>query len=146
MIGLNSFSFRRSRRFIAAAALSVLFAFAAYGSDQVPLKGNFEGTGPNFAGKFTHLGIFAGVFDPNTFTAVWTAANGDTVTNQTISFLLTEEISPGVFTYNQYIVITGGTGRFVGATGSATAIGTINLNTGAFDGYLVGTISRPNSG
>jgi len=69
---------------------------------------------------------------------VWTTASGDTVTNQTTSFILTKQIGPNAFRYRQTLTITGGTGRFVSATGSATATGTINVATGVYDGELEG--------
>ena len=112
--------------------------------DFVPLKGRFAGAGADFTGNFTHIGKFQGVVDLEASTAVWTAANGDTITNQTTAFVLVEEVTPGVFRYEQTLVITGGTGRFANATGRATATGLINGVTGAYDGVLTGTISRPN--
>ncbi len=136
---------RRPAKFIAALCLVLFLGSTAVADDMVPLKGKFEGVGNNFSGKITHLGKFTGVFDPNTFTAVWTAANGDTVTNQTIAFDLIAEIAPGVFIYEQSLVITGGTGRFANATGFADVVGLIDFVTGAFDGDLDGEISRPNS-
>ena len=116
-----------------------------YAGDFVPLQGRFAGIGADFSGNFTHLGKFQGVVDLVASTAVWTAANGDTITNQTISFVLVKEVTPGVFRYEQTLVITGGTGRFANATGSATATGLINM-AGAYDGKLTGRISRPNGG
>ena len=117
-----------------------------HAGDFVPLKGRFAGAGADFSGNFTHIGKFQGVADLEARTAVWTAANGDTITNQTIFFETFEEVSPGVFRYEQTLVITGGTGRFANATGIATATGLINGVTGAYDGKLTGTISRPNRG
>ena len=121
-----------------------LAATPAYAGDFVPLKGRFAGAGADFSGNFTHLGKFQGVADLVASTAIWTAANGDTITNQTTAFVLVEEVSLGVFRYEQTLVITGGTGRFANATGSATVTGLINVVTGAYDGKLTGTISRPN--
>ncbi len=121
-----------------------LSAAPVHAADFVPLKGRFAGAGADFSGNFTHLGKFQGVADLVASTAVWTAANGDTITNQTTNFVLVEEVSPGIFRYEQTLVITGGTGRFANATGSATATGLINVVTGAYDGKLTGTISRPN--
>ena len=121
-------------------------AAPVHASDFVPLKGRFAGAGADFSGNFTHIGKFQGVVDLVASTAVWTAANGDTITNQTTAFVLVAEVTPGVFRYEQILVITGGTGRFANATGSATATGLINLVTGAYDGVLTGTISRPNGG
>ena len=117
-----------------------------HAGDFVPLKGRFAGVGADFSGNFTHIGKFQGVADLVANTAVWTAANGDTITNQTTSFDLVEEVSPDVFRYEQTLVITGGTGRFANATGSATATGLINRVTGVYDGKLTGVISRPNGG
>ena len=137
--------------------LLTLICFGALGSvtlspapvqagDFVPLKGRFAGVGADFSGNFTHIGKFQGVADMEARTAVWIAANGDTITNQTTSFDLVEEVSPDVFRYEQTLVITGGTGRFANATGSATATGLINRVTGVYDGKLTGVISRPNGG
>ena len=124
----------------------ILSATPVHAADFVPLKGRFAGGGADFSGNFTHIGAFQGVVDLGASTAVWTAANGDTITNQTTAFVLVEEVSPAVFRYEQSLVITGGTGRFANATGSATATGLINVVTGAYDGVVTGTISRPNSG
>lgn len=125
---------------------SIFSAAPAHAADFVPLKGRFAGIGADFSGNFTHIGNFQGAVDLEASTAVWTAANGDTITNQTTAFVLVEEVTPGVYRYEQTLVITGGTGRFANATGSATATGLINVVTGAYDGKLVGTISRPNQG
>ena len=126
-----------------------LFLGLAIAGSRVPLKGSLGGDSNGFSGNFTHLGRFDGLFDPATFTAVWTAANGDTVTVRTDLFELGDCLNPPdcyVFTYVQELTITGGTGRFENATGSGTVEGVINLATGEFHGYLKGTISRPNSG
>jgi hypothetical protein len=126
-----------------------LFMGLAIADFRVPLKGSLGGDSSGFSGIFTHLGKFDGVFDPATFTAVWTAANGDTVTVQTTLFVTGDCLNPPdcyVLTYVQELTITGGTGRFYNATGSATVEGVFNFATGEFHGYLKGTISRPNSG
>lgn len=120
--------------------LAVPVQAAAY----VPLKGKFAGVGADFSGNFTHLGKFQGVVDLEASTAVWIAANGDTVTNRTTSFILVEPITADIYRYEQTLEITGGTGRFANATGSATATGLINVVTGAYDGQLTGSISQPN--
>ncbi len=127
-------------------ALLAPAALAAQPNREVPLKGYFAGAGAEFSGEFSHLGAFAGLIDldpsDGTDDTVWTAANGDTVTNVTTSFELVAG-SPPVFQYEQTIEITGGTGRFQDSTGSAFITGTIDLSTGAYDGQLDGSISQP---
>lgn len=115
----------------------------------VPLYGMFDGAGTLFEGNATHLGRFEGVIDsmaspPN---AVWTAANGDTLTNITTEFEIdfSNPVSQTVFPYTQTIVFTDGSGRFQNATGSATIVGTIDIVTFVYDGRIEGTLSRPNS-
>ena len=119
-------------------------------SKLVPLKGTFSGVGANFSGHLTHFGRFQGVIDntANPPTALWTAANGDTITNQTASFNidLSAPIAPNVYPYTQILIITSGKGRFSNATGQATITGTINVSTFEYDGRLEGTISLPNQG
>jgi hypothetical protein len=108
----------------------------------VPLKGDFAGVATEFSGTFSHLGRFTGVVDldpsDGTDDTVWTAANGDTVTNQTTGFTVFPDGS-----YEQTIVVTGGTGRFLDATGSATITGAFDFMTLVYDGHLIGSISQP---
>jgi hypothetical protein len=130
------------------AALLAPGALAMRPGKEVPLKGDFAGVGAEFSGNFSHLGRFEGLItgaEPTT--AEWTAANGDTVTNQTTSFVI--DFAGGtfpVFPYEQTLEITGGTGRFAGAAGSATVTGNIDLSNPdvpVYDGHLEGTISQP---
>lgn len=75
---------------------------------------------------------------------VFTAANGDTLTAQ-----FTGEatlVAPGVLTTHETAVITGGTGRFDGATGSFIADRTFYVATGETVGSFDGTISSPGAG
>lgn len=117
--------------------------------EQVSLHGWFSGLGASFDGNATHLGRFTGVIDNNTLppNAVWTAANGDQLTNNTISFVIdfSAPVAPNVFKYSQTIEFTGGSGRFQNATGYAEITGTINLVTFEYDGRISGAISRPNA-
>ena len=140
---------RRMLQIVTVFGIISLFLGLATAGVKVPLKGSLGGDTYGFSGNFTHLGRFDGVFDYVNFTAVWTAANGDTVTVQTIRFEPDVCLDPddcNVWTYVQDLIITGGTGRFANAEGSGTVEGVINFATGEFDGYLKGTISRPNSG
>jgi hypothetical protein len=120
-------------------------ALAAQPNTLVPLRGDFAGAGAEFSGNFSHLGRFDGLADLGAFTATWTAASGDTVTNMTTSFVIdfTDEVAPGVYSYEQTIVITGGTGRFQDATGEASITGTIDPVNFIYDGHLDGSISQP---
>jgi hypothetical protein len=53
--------------------------------------------------------------------------------------------SPTTATINGVFVITGGTGRFSGATGGGVATGTLDLVTQEANDFVMrGTISRPN--
>ena len=121
-----------------------------YASDQsVPLKGHFQGIGQQFAGNLTHLGHFQGVIDNSAepATAIWTAANGDTIANQTISFDIdfSSPIGPNLYPYTQEIEITGGSGRFHSVIGHASVTGAINVATFEYDGQLWGQIMIPHS-
>ncbi len=131
-----------------AIALAFVSAGPMSADDDVPLKGKFAGAGVAFSGTFSHLGAFTGVVDLGTGAAVWTAADGDTVTVQTTAFVIdfANPISATVFPYTQSIAITGGTGRFTGATGAVEVVGTIDVVSFAYDGIVNGAISRPNSG
>lgn len=126
------------------ALIFLALVVPALAAEQMALKGKFRGVGNDFSGVAMQLGRFDGLLDPITATAVWTFANGDTLTNQTTSFELVEEIKPGVYTYVQIIEITGGSGRFEDATGSATVTGLYNLVTGKYHGLINGSLSIPN--
>jgi hypothetical protein len=106
--------------------------------DQVPLKGRLDGVStvapltPPFvsvniegSGQATHLGHFE-VSIPHVAnrsngravgTYLFTAANGDTLTADFISQSTPTDV-PGVISVAVTATITGGTGRFAGATGS----------------------------
>jgi hypothetical protein len=103
-------------------------------------------------GHATYLGDYRGqyreCFDPSTGLVVdgsftLTTANGDTVfgtfTGQAIP---TDESNVH---YDDPGVITGGTGRFTGASGSMNTAGIANLATGQYSGTLSGSMSRPAS-
>ncbi len=115
----------------------------------VPMNGRFSGVGANFSGNATHLGSFEGIIDNTTVppNAVWTAANGATLTNITTSFVIdfSAPVAPNVYPYTQTIEFTGGTGRFQNATGSADIAGTIDVTTFVYNGRIHGSISQPNS-
>src|SRR5579871_5585190 len=148
--------------------LSLTLVTAAVAADQVPFKGNlsllnvpapnnegcpggavrFDVTG---GGYMTHMGavtlLESVCLNPvdGTFTAQFTlsAANGDTVSATAAGY--TVPTSQITFIVHGQWAVTGGTGRFTGATGSGSAIGPINLATGDGTHHLDGTISSVGS-
>jgi len=150
---------------LALAALAVLgSASAAATKDQVPFKGSLEGTytsvpiDPDFplivfnqldaTGNATHLGKFEYDFPhivnrttrPSTGagSCTFTAANGDQVFADIVGEATL--IVPGLLFGVEQGTITGGTGRFAGATGSFVIerlIDNVNFTTsGSFDGTI----------
>ena len=157
------------RHSIAAGfALGVLtllvFAAPVAARDQVPFKGRLEldrgvvtpltppivsveiEGGGNAAqlGEFTvsvpHLvnrstGMLVGSYE-------FTAANGDTLTADFVGHAVPSGV-PGVLYVVETATITGGTGRFAGATGSFTTERLVDTATGTVIGVFEGTISSP---
>lgn len=157
----------RARRAIALAiAMAVALSFSVAGSaaakDQVPFNGSLAGTvtvtpiDPPIASVFiegtgnaTHLGRFT-VEIPHVVNQairvgsgsyVFTAANGDTLTADFTGQATL--LAPGVLSTSEIGTITGGTGRFEGATGSFVAERTFFVATGMTTGSFAGTISSP---
>jgi hypothetical protein len=77
----------------------------------------------------------------NIHTDTLTAANGDSLTFVAHNIACPTE--PGVFHGTGSWVITGGTGRFDGASGQGTARGRADFNEGRFRFTLTGTIRAP---
>jgi hypothetical protein len=150
---------------LALVALTVPMRAAA--ADRVPLKaaetGTFQLLGPcqtsgvvvdvTGSGHATHLGDFTThyreCFDPATgavtdgsFTL--TAANGDTILG-TYGGQVSPTGDSTVFVYDDPGVITGGTGRFAGASGIVGTSGVVNLATGEYSGTITGSLSNPAS-
>ena len=155
------------KRFCSAASLALAvvtvlgLAGPAAGGDQVPFRGTLEGDvtrtpAPPFVqvdieatGTATQLGQFTldvpHVVDPATRTAAgsyqFTAANGDTLYAEFTGQATPTEV-PGVLYIEETAIITGGTGRFAGATGSFTAERWYDTADGTTVGYFEGTVSR----
>lgn len=133
---------------------------------EVPFKGALEGTGtPTFLpgpppmvsvavtgqGQATRLGRFTYEFPhlvnpaviPTTLVGVYTftAANGDTLIAEGSGY--TTPLMPGFFLVTEVMTITGGTGRFLNATGEFTATRFVNQINGTITGVFEGTISSP---
>jgi hypothetical protein len=104
-------------------------------------------------GHGTHVGSFTtaqshcidpGGADPLAFTDgsfTFTTADGERLIG-TYSGRLLPTSTPGVFSLDGTASFEGGTGRFAGASGTATATGVLNLNTGEAMVFLDGVISR----
>ena len=149
----------------ALLAFAVTFVGASSASEETTFKGSLEGTvtvtpiNPPTAsvlieatGNATKLGRFS-VEIPHVVNQairvgagsyIFTAANGDTLT---ASFTGTGTlVAPGVLSTTETATITGGTGRFAGATGSFTSNRTFFMAAGETVGSFEGTISSPSKG
>jgi hypothetical protein len=148
-----------------ALALALSLAGPAAAGDQVPFKGSLSATATltplnppvvsvliEGTGNATHLGRFT-VEIPHvvnqatrigTGTYVFTAANGDTLTADFTGQATL--VAPGVLSVTETAVITGGTGRFGGATGGFTTQRTFYLATGVTTGSFDGTVSSVRQG
>jgi hypothetical protein len=126
----------------------------ARAASALPFKGTLEGTELiqgavhhiDATGNATQLGLFTFVSDftvndvtaTGSGTSVWTAANGDQIfTSQTGSAVVTFPI----VTISETYTVTGGTGRFAGATTTFTIQRTLNLLTHVTSGSFAGTIN-----
>lgn len=130
----------------------------------VPFKGSFAGTqsvtpleppsvfvNGSATGTATHLGLFTVEF-PHTVnfvtrvgegTYTFTAANGDTLT---ADFLGQAQGAPPLISILEQATVTGGTGRFAGATGTFTVQRQFNQATGVTEGSFEGAISIVGAG
>lgn len=154
-------SFSALRCFLAMLAL-LCVAGPVAARDQVPFKGDFDGTvtragappivmvDVNAEGHATHLGHFA-LDIPHTVNVVtriatgtytFVAANGDTLTADFVGHA-SPTADPTVLYIEEEATITGGTGRFAGATGSFTAERLYDTVDGTTTGSFEGSISSP---
>jgi hypothetical protein len=146
---------------LGAFMLSVLSVSAAHAAEQVPFKAEYTSTitftSPTTAtlagqGNATHMGHTRTTGDlaqtgpgscPDGFLAeiqdTITAANGDQVT--IVIALEACPIGPGIYQGDGTYVVTGGTGRFVGATGEGVFSGIGDFGTGTVTCRLRGNIS-----
>jgi hypothetical protein len=140
------------------------FAASAASAAEVPFKGHFAGTqtvtplGPQSAyvngsgtGTATRLGLFTVEFPhmvnfatrvgEGTYT--FTAANGDMLTGD---FTGQADGAPPLISIVEHITVTGGTGRFAGATGTITVERRFDQAAGVTDASFEGTISAGRAG
>jgi hypothetical protein len=155
----------RLRPVALAAVLVLTLAGPVTAGDHVTFKGRLEGTvtvtplSPPLASVFieatgngSQLGTFTleiphlvnQALRTGTGTYEFTAANGDTLTAEFGGQATV--VSPGVIATHETAVITGGTGRFAGATGTFVADRTFFVTTGWTVGSFEGTISSPGQG
>ena len=148
---------------LAAAMLAASFAAPVAATDHLPFKGSLAGTATvvpinppivqvtiHATGTATQLGRFTLVaphtVNQATLTAVgtysFTAANGDTIT-ATLEGTAQMIDPPNVIATSETGVITGGTGRFAGATGTFHVDRIFNRATGVTTGSFEGWISVP---
>jgi hypothetical protein len=160
------------KRIAQTAAVVALLAPAStvMAGNQVPLKGDITivpdgspsvviSTDPlivrqsrSITGIVSHLGRVEGTIVQNVnlqnlnFFGVFTlyGANGDSITGEVTGNLVFTE-DPTILDVIEAINITGGTGRFAGATGSAIGDGQANRATGVALESFRGVISSPGS-
>ncbi len=102
---------------------------------------HLEGTG-----NASHLGRFTVAADitlnlataSGVGTVRYTAANGDVLTGTATGQAV---IAAGIATVTETVTVTGGTGRFAGATGTLTVVRHVVQATGAATGTIDGTIT-----
>ena len=147
---------------VVLTALVLTLAGPVAAGDQVTFRGRLQGTvtvtplDPPLAsvlieatGNATQLGSFTleiphlvnQALRTGTGTYVFTAANGDELTADFTGQATV--LSPGVIATHETAVITGGTGRFAGASGSFIADRTFYLATGKTVGSFEGSVSAP---
>jgi hypothetical protein len=114
------------------ALILAALAIPAAAQQQVPFKGTVQGKDDvhpptittSGTGLGTHMGEFSLTQDttltsvPNTGTAHWVAANGDSIDSTYVAFPDFSTQSLGYITVTEIHTITGGRGRFAGAQGS----------------------------
>jgi hypothetical protein len=136
---------------------------AASASKPLPLKGSIEAletyeiNGPTMfvtatgSGQATHLGRYTVTYEVQVdlptgtgtgLSAHYVAANGDSLFAEG-SGQATPTDNPSVFVVVETYTITGGTGRFDGATGSFTETRRVNIETGVTSGTISGNIVLP---
>ena len=102
-------------------------------------------------GEATHLGRYTVSYEVEVdlptgsgtgLSAQYVAANGDTLFAEG-SGQATPTDDPTVFVVVETFTITGGTGRFDGATGNFTEERRVNIVTGVTSGTISGTIGLP---
>ena len=147
---------------LAAMSLIAVFASSAFASQQIRFKGSLaavetdvvqggslvvDGSG---VGEATELGRFSMTYyvtvdlgtGGSVGAATFVAANGDSFST-TILGQGTPTSDPTIAMIEEVETITGGTGRFAGATGNFTVHRVVSLVTGVSTGSFNGTVLNP---
>ena len=154
----------KTRTYLTMAAVSFMLALAdpAAAAKLVPFHGSIHGVEIDVAhfptlsvdgggtGLASHLGLFTVTWDLTvnlldgsaTGTFHFIAANGDGISTEIVGQAAPTE-TPGVVHIVEINTITGGTGRFAGATGSFTLERLLDQATGVPSGSFSGTITSP---
>lgn len=153
--------------FVALLAVAVMMtASTAFAAQATPLKGSWDSSEiPTFvpapppdavtmyvdgdaSGNATHLGKYIAKFEATVNLACgcsvgdtvhFIAANGDSLYGVGAGSGVPSD-TPGYTLVTQFYAITGGTGRFAGATGNFTVTRLVNNATGVSKGSFDGTI------
>lgn len=105
------------------------------------LNRRLEGTGTaSHLGRFTLVGNITLnlLLASGTGTGSYTAANGDVLTVTSVG---QASIAAGIATVTETVTVTGGTGRFDGATGTLIVVRRVVQATGVSSGTIDGTIT-----
>jgi hypothetical protein len=139
---------------------SATFAASEPTGTQVPFKGSLQAVetyevdfptlyvDASGSGNATHLGRYTVSYEVavdiptghGSASAQFVAANGDTLLAEEGSGQATPTETPNVIMIEEDYTITGGTGRFAGATGSFTVLRVLNQVTGVTSGTIDGNI------
>lgn len=151
---------RTSFALITIVLVSAAFASSAVAQQQLPFKGTLAGVEtyqiepPNTlvvngtgSGNATHLGVFTVEYEitvdlvtgAGNAAAHFVSANGDSLFCEGYG-QSTDTAVPGVVMIVEAYTITGGTGRFAGATGAFTVQRVVDLGTGVTSGRFEGDI------
>jgi hypothetical protein len=152
---------RISCALITIVLVSAAFAISAVAQQQLPFKGTLSGVEtdqfepPNTlavngtgSGNATHLGLFTVEYEVTVDLATgagpaaahFVSANGDSLFCEGYG-QGTDSGTPGVAMIVESYIITGGTGRFAGATGAFTVERVVELATGVTFGRFEGDIA-----
>ena len=138
---------------------SAIFAAPASASEQVPLKGTLQAVETSVlqfptllvdssgSGNATHLGRYTVSYEATanlltgygTGSAQFVAANGDILFAQ--GWGQATLTAPNVYMIHEEYTITGGTGRFAGASGSYVVERVLDMATGETSGTIDGRIA-----